>query len=794
MIIKDFTMSFENYGKIKCSAPCSMYSVLLEQKLIPDPFYGLNELELTKLSEKDCEFEAVFEVDNEILDRDYVELNFSGLDTICEIYLNGAFLDKTMNMHRIFNYNVKSLLKSGQNTLKLMFRSPLKYITEMNHRHYMPTNQDAIPGASHLRKPTCMFGWDWGPKLPDMGISGPVEIFSYDVDKIEDFEVLQYHKDGKVDLEIIVDTKHCENVDIFAEIDGKKVKLTDGKADITIDNPKLWWVRGYGEQHLYDLKITLEKDGKVIDKLNKKIGLRTVDISREKDKYGREFVFVVNGVKIFAMGGNYIPDDCIISRITDDVIKRSVDAAIFANHNCIRVWGGGYYPRDFFYEYCDECGMLVWQDFMVACSAIWLTEDMKENFMEEVICNMKRFRHHACIGLICGNNECEESIHIKGWGDNMQYATEYIELYENLLAKAALDYMPQTFYWPSSPSSGGGFDRTRAEDDGDSHYWEVWHGGVPFTEYRKHMFRFCSEYGFESFPSMKTINSFCEEKDQNAFSRVMENHQKCLSGNQKILTYLSANYLYPQKFEDLVYASQLLQGEAIKYGVEYFRKIRECCKGSIYWQSNDCWPVASWSSVDYYGRYKALHYMAKKFYAPVLMIIYREDEKVSINIINETMKKFKGKVKFNICKNDFTVLETKEFDVDVDSLISDEVYKFDMVLDNPYNTYCYADFYDENGNFIMRQTEIVVPAKHYEWEKPDVKVSIKKDSNKAEFSFTSNCFTKSVYVDFEKEDIILSDNYFDITNDKPYVITAETDLSVEELTKQLQIKTVYDIR
>ena len=258
--------------------------------------------------------------------------------------------------------------------------------------------------------------------------------------------------------------------------------------------------------------------------------------------------------------------------------------------------------------------------------------------------------------------------------------------------------------------------------------------------------------------------------------------------------YLADNYLYPSSFEKLVYTSQLLQADAIKYGVEHFRRCRPYCMGSIYWQFNDCWPVASWSSVDYFGRYKALHYMARKFYAPVLMIIFRENEKVGINVINETMKVFKGKVKLNICKNDFTVLKSKEFDVKVNPLVSDEVYKFDMVFDNSYDTYCYADFYDENGNFIMRQTEIVVPAKHYEWQKPDVKVSVKKDGKTAEFSFTSNCFTKSVYVDFKKDDIILSDNYFDITNEAPYVITAQTDLSVEELTKQLQIKTVYDIR
>ncbi|MBQ4110198.1 MAG: glycoside hydrolase family 2 protein [Clostridia bacterium] len=791
MIIKNWTMSFLNYN-LKCTAPCSMYSVLLENGLIDDPFYGINNEKLTSLSDNDCEFEAVFNAERDVLENKNKELVFYGLDTYCDIYLNGVLLDTTMNMHRTFSYDVSSLVKEGKNSLKLYFHSPTKYCKEMNHRQFLYTTEDAIPGSSHLRKPVYMSGWDWGPQLPDMGIFRDVELVLYNYDKIEDFEVLQYHEDGKVRLEISVSTKKNKNYDCYAHIDGKKIKLENGRGTVIIDNPRLWWVRGYGEQPLYDLKLTLEKDGRIIDEINKKIGLRTIDVSVDNDKYGKEFAFVVNGVKIFAMGANYIPCDNLTSRITTEKIKKVIDSAVFANYNCLRIWGGGYYPEDEFYDICDEYGILVWQDFMVACSDIWLTPDMKENFMEEAKCNIKRLRHHASLGILCGNNENEEQIYAGEWGDSFRIKAEYVELYENLLAHTAYKYAPQIFYWPSSPSAGGGFANTKSPENGDVHIWDVWAEDAPIENYRKYKYRFVSEFGFESFPSIKTIETFCGKKDMNPVSRVIDAHQKSIGGTGRMLKYLAEYYPYAYSFEDMIYASQLMQAEAIKYGVEYFRKIRECCKGALYWQINDCWPGSSWSSTDYYGRFKALHYMSKKFYAPVLSALFYKDGKIGISVINETMDTFKGKIKAGLCKNNFDVIWEKEIPVEVDSLVSKEAGCFEINPENAYDTYFYIDFYDKEGNFIMRQTELFVRPKHFEWLEPDIKVTARKDSGAVRLSFTSKNFAKGVYADFD-DDIILSDNWFDITNNKPYEITAYTDLPAETLLRQIKIKSVYDI-
>ena len=590
-----------------------------------------------------------------------------------------------------------------------------------------------------------------------------------------------------------VKKKHDSHALIYAEIDNQKVLLKNGKGLITIKNPKLWWARGYGDPFLYNLTVTLVDNGKVIDQNVKKIGLRTLSISREQDADGKEFCFILNGIKIFAMGANYIPQDSIFPRITKDTVQRLLNTAIDANFNCIRVWGGGYYPKDDFFDFCDEHGILVWQDFMSACINVWLREEFEKEFVAEAIENVKRIRHHASLALLCGNNEMEQTVRDSEVGESTLVRMDYIRLYEQLLPDIVEKNAPQTFYWPSSPSSGGGFVNPSSPSDGDIHYWDVWHGGVPFTEYRKYRFRFCSEYGFESFPSMKTIASFCPEKDRNAFSRVMESHQKCPNGNQKILSYLSSTYLYPNKFEDLVYASQLLQADAIKYGVEHFRRIRGCCMGSIYWQFNDCWPVASWSSVDYFGRCKALHYAAKKFYAPTTMSLLYEKNTVVVNISNEQREDFDGHIEVYLCRSDLSVINSQNADLHVSELKSEDVLMFHVDPEDIYSNYCYADLYNENGDFIMRQTYLFVEPKHFKWIAPDIQISASSHDGKIILSFKTNVFAKGVFVDFQEFDANLSDNFFDLTCQTPYEITLNTDHSIKDLLQNIKIKSVYDI-
>ena len=798
MIVKDWTLYYEGQEPVACQAPCTLYSVLYESGRIPDPFYGLNDQRLTALADKDCAFEAQVEADEALLSREYVELTFQGLDTICRISLNGVTLDRVKNMHRAYTYDVKELLRPGKNTLRLEFASPTRYFAERHAKHYLYTNDgDTIPGAAHLRKALYQSGWDWGPALPDMGIYRPVTLEGYDVDRIGDVAVRQHHReDGSVEVEVSVAGKRGADTVCYASMDGKRVELTGGTGRIVVENPRLWWVRGYGEQNLYDLDIEMTAGGRVIDRCRKEIGLRTLTVSTAKDPDGggSEFCFVNNGVKIFSMGANYIPQDNLLSRVTPERLDEMMVQCLDGNFNTLRVWGGGYYPDDYFFQLCDRNGILVWLDFMVACANVYMSEEFERECAAEAEGVLKRLHHHASLGLFCGNNEMEEMIANQGKGESLLVRNDYVRLYEHVLPELCERYAPQTFYWPSSPSSGGGFDEPGNFARGDTHYWEVWHGGVPFTTYRKKSFRFCSEYGFESFPSMKTIRTFCEEKDMNCFSRVMEDHQKCKGGNGKILRYLADNYLYPSSFEDLVYLSQLLQADAIKYGVEHFRRQRGYCMGSIYWQFNDCWPVASWSSVDSLGRYKALHYAAKKFYAPVAMGLFLENGRLAVNISNETMADFRGHIQLSLCRSDLTVLDQVRAEAAVEALTARDVFTYKVPESDPYETYLYVDLYDGAGNFLMRQTELLVPAKHFSWLPPHLDFQFTDAEGGVEIAVTSDVFTKGVAIDFDSFDCVLSDNFFDLTDGQPYRVTARTDRSAAQLRDHLLYKTVNGIR
>lgn len=794
MLIKDFTMSVGEFKNVPCTAPTSMYRALYKNRLIPDPFYGLNELDLTALSEENASFSASFTVDAETLSRDFVELRFYGLDTICDIYLNGKRLDSVMNMHRTYIYGVKDRLTDGKNTLRLDFTSPLPYFKKMNDKHFIFTNGDTIPGACHLRKALYMSGWDWGPTLPDMGIFRDIELCAYDCDRIEDVEIRQTHRNGSVRVSFNATTKHgCKDCKLYAEMNGERIEVTSDGAEITVSDPKLWWPRGYGEQNLYDVIFTLEKDGTVIDTVLKTIGLRTITVSTgPANDY--EFAFVVNGVKIFAMGANYIPQDSFPSRVCPENTEKLLRMACDANFNCIRVWGGGYYPEDFFYDSCDRLGLLVWQDFMSACMNVWLRKDFKREFCAEAIDNVKRLRHHASLALLCGNNENESAIYAWDVVKTELNRLDHLELYEHLLADIAEEYAPETFYWPASPSTVGGFCDTDDYDKGDTHYWEVWHGGIPFTEYRKHKFRFCSEFGFESFPSMKTVRSFCDDENMNPFSRMMENHQKCKNGNRKILTYLADDYLYPSSMEDLVYASQLLQARAIKYGVEHFRRNRGYTMGSIYWQLNDCWPVASWSSIDYFGRYKALHYFARRFYAPTLVGLFLENGECTINIANEKMSEFNGYVIAGIIKNDRTCVQKERYDVKIDALTSRDIVTLSLkAYQNSREDAFFAELYDENGVLLATTSELFCEPKHFNFLEPKITVSAKKENDTVYLELASDVYARAVEISFNSYDLHLSDNYFDLFSDTPRTVSIKTELSCEQLLDDISLMSVYNI-
>ena len=567
---------------------------------------------------------------------------------------------------------------------------------------------------------------------------------------------------------------------------------------ITIGEPQLWWPSGYGEQPLYNVKVSLCDGSTILDRREYRIGLRTMTISREKDAFGESFAHEVNGVKIFAMGADYIPEDCLLARRSPERTGRLLEDAKAANYNCIRVWGGGHYPDDWFYDLCDELGLIVWQDFMFACAVYDLSEEFEANITAELVDNIRRIRHHACLGLWCGNNEMEQFVNEGVWVNDPKERTDYLRMYEKLFPEILQRHDPDTFYWPASPSSGGGFDEPNDEDRGDTHYWEVWHGGKPFTEYRRHHFRYLSEFGFESFPPMRTIESFTRPEDRNIFSFVMEKHQRNSAGNGKILQYLSQSYLYPPTMELLVYASQLLQAQAMRYGVEHLRRNRGRCMGAVIWQLNDCWPVASWSSIDYYGRWKAVHYYARRFFAPVLLSCEEEGlmthdanpnaepreivPSIRMNVSNETRTSRNGRVRWILADPQGAVLSENEHTFSVDLLSAIWFDRIDLPQADLRSSHVSYELIlgDET---VSCGSVLFCPPKYYRFEDPHLSVYREGE----ELLITASAFAKDVEILNRAEDLVLSDNYFDMEpgTRRLRILRGEPE--------DLQIRSVYDL-
>ena len=465
------------------SVPGSVYHDLLTAGLIPDPFWRDNENEALKIMEHDFIYSRTFTVTAELLECDAVLLRCHGLDTLAVVQINGQPAGEADNMHRTWEFDVKALLREGENEIRITFFSPTKYIREAYERQPLEGTTDAMKGFPYLRKAHCMFGWDWGPRLPDTGIWRDIELIGIRNARLRDVYVLQKHEDGKVTLAI---TSHVENIregatQVSVQVtdpDGKVFRGEGAQCGLMIDEPKLWWPAGYGEQPLYDVKVTLYDGDDELDTWAGRIGLRTMTVRREKDEWGESFCHCVNGVDVFAMGADYIPEDNLLPRVNRERTRKLLEDAKTAHMNAVRVWGGGYYPEDYFYDLCDELGLMVWQDFMFACAAYDLTDDFEQNVCAEFRDNIRRLRHHASLALWCGNNEIESFVPYGFWHSEKKLVSDYIKLYEYILPKIMKEEDPQAFYWPSSPSSGGSFDEPQDETRGDCHYWDVWHGAL----------------------------------------------------------------------------------------------------------------------------------------------------------------------------------------------------------------------------------------------------------------------------------------------------------------------------
>lgn len=793
--------------------PGTVLSGLLAAGKIKDPFYRTNEDATRALFWKDYVFTRTFDVDEELLAQQHIVLVCEGLDTLAEISINGTFLAKTDNMHRTWKFQAKKLLHPGKNEIQIVFRSVLRFIEDYPYEAHKKINYipcGSMKGNQLLRKAHSMFGWDWGPQTIDAGIFRDIYLQGYSHARIEDIRIHQQHaKNVSVQTSITLSEsvpgqKLCVELSEDGADKPLQTKLcktnADGVAavDFVIENPKLWWPNDYGDQPLYIVRTTLlDEDGTSLESITRRIGLRTLTISQEKDEWGNEFAFCVNGVKIFTRGGNYIPDDCLYTRITEKKLDYILESCRRAHFNCVRVWGGGYYPSDAFYDLCDEKGLIVWQDLMYACNVYDVTDAFAENCRQETYDNVRRLRHHASLGLWCGNNEIESAW--DHWGDFQKETpylrADYIRLFEEVLPKAVQEADGETFYWHSSPSSGGCFDNPDDANRGDTHYWDVWHGQKPFTDYRKYFFRFCSEFGFQSFPCAKTVNSFTLEDDRNIFSRVMESHQKNDAANGKMLYYLSENLRYPKDLTHLLYASQVLQGMAIKYGVDHWRRNRGRCMGTLYWQINDDWPAPSWSSIDYFGRWKALHYMAQKFYAPHAVSMTLEDHRCHVYFSNESFETTEYSLTLSIRDLSGNVLETYEtkgnspafsaIETAVVDICSWEDQKDDVFLEAVIHT---------KDQKVLKDVETLVPYKYLNLKNSVISTEAEETNDAFILHISSDCFAPFVALDFDDADVIFSDNFFHLTDKTVQdIIVKKEDIlqghfeNAEDFRKRLQI-------
>lgn len=804
----------------KGSVPGTVLTDMMDGGLIEDPYWRTNEYETRELSRSDYRYEREFEVPESFFREDEQCLVFEGLDTIADIYLNDELLLAVNDMHRTWRIDVKGKLKAV-NRLAVAFHSPTAFIEKADREgdiFYASTG--CMKGNGALRKAHYMFGWDWGPQLPDAGIFRSVYLSGFSIARLDDVRIRQEHGAGGVKLSVESSVRKLSESDTAGSgMLACKITAPDGTVltvekevginetiEALIEAPQLWWPNGYGAQPLYTVRVELRRSDSVLDVWERTIGLRTVTVCTDADEWGNQFAFVVNGQKIFAMGANYIPEDNLLGHLSEERSERLIRDCARANFNCIRIWGGGYYPEDYVYDACDRYGILVWQDLMFACNVYDLNDEFEANILAETADNVKRIRHHACLGLWCGNNEMEW-----GWrdwgrleGHRPKYKADYTKIFEMLLPRLVKQVDDQTYYWLSSPSSGGSFDDPNDFNRGDNHYWEVWHSNKPFTEYRDFYFRFCSEFGFQSFPGKKTLDSFSLPEDQNIFSEVMESHQKNGLANTKIFSYISGYYKYPKDMESIAYISQILQLKAIQYGVEHWRRNWGRCMGSIYWQLNDCWPVASWASIDYYGRWKALHYGAKRFYARFMATACEKEElstEIDYYIHNESFEERKAVLRVRLIDRDFHTLYETETEITAAAFEVKNVLPMDFapfLAEAGMKKRAVAEYsLIEDGCIVSRGTTLFVKPKYFDFKTPEYRVSVTEKADGFCIHAEADTYVSYAELSLDEYDVVLEDNFFDITSEEGVDITVDkkefpNQVTAEEVAAALHIRSVAD--
>ncbi len=786
--------------KHKATIPGTIHTDLFQNQLIPDPFFGNNEKQLQWIENENWEYETHFTISESELKNQNIDLEFEGLDTYTTVYLNGKVVLEADNMFRKWSFSSKSHLKIGTNYLKVVFHSAVQKGKEESKKlsYTLPEKERVF-----VRKAQYQFGWDWGPRFVTAGIWKNVQLKFWNSAKIENIKYCQIKlNDSLAELEFIIDVNVKNNGnyvlliynDVTGRIDELFVNLKKGITSIKniykIDSPKFWWCNGLGKPNLYPFSIELFQKGKSLDKNKLNIGLRTIELIQENDQVGKSFYFKLNGKPLFMKGANVVPPDSFLPRVSDSTYFSLVENAKKANMNMLRVWGGGVYFDDAFYEACDANGILVWQDFMFACSMYPGDEKFGQNVKQEVIDNVNRLQNHPSIAIWCGNNENDEGWHNWGWqkqfnyskSDSTQIWSDYKKVFHEMIPQTldSLLSKEKNIYWSSSPSIGWG--RKESLLQGDSHYWGVWWGKEPFEIYEKKVGRFMSEYGFQGMPNLENLQKVMNQEDFNFTSEAFKNHQKHPTGYETINEYMERDYVVPKDFEDYAYVSQLLQARGMKTAIEAHRRAKPYCMGTLYWQFNDCWPVTSWSSLDYYGNWKAIHYQAKRSFENLLFSIEEGNDSYKIYIVNDDLTQYSGElvidlIDFNGIKlwNEKIIFIASENS----SKMHFEISKKDFLAFNLKQAVLSVSFppleqiYSRHYFFKPKDLQLA---------KPNIQI---KNIDEVTIEISSDVLAKDVFLSSENE-VFFEDNYFDLLPNEKRII------KLSKAAKEIKVKTLFD--
>ena len=817
---------FTENGKedwLPAQVPGCVHTDLLANNKIEDPFFRLNELSLQWIDKLDWAYKTSIKVEKSLLNHDRVALDFKGLDTYADLFVNGEKVTATDNMFREYLVDVKPFLKEGENELKIVLRSPIKeglkkydaneFVIPVSGNDLAEIGQveEGKMVSVYSRKAGYHFGWDWGPRLVTSGIWRPVYLKAWNDAHINNLQIVQHEVEketAKFTAIVEIEAEKDALAGVQVENNGQvlamatvNVKKGTGSysLDFEIANPKLWWTNGLGKQPLYEIKAKLSIGGRTTE-ISDRIGIRTLKLVRGKDEKGTSFYFELNGVPVFMKGANYIPNDAFPSRVTDQMYKNVVNTAKTSNMNMLRVWGGGIYESDLFYDLCDESGILVWQDFMFACAMFPGDEAFLNNVKEEAAYNVKRLRNHPSIAMWCGNNEILSAWFGWGWKDKEDAKSKensakiwkaYEDIFHKILPEAVQNYDPDRSYWSSSPSSGTGIPADLA--NGDEHYWGVWWGKEPFKNYATHIARFMSEYGFQSFPEMKSVKQYALPEDYDIVSEVMNSHQRSSIGNKTIEYYMLKDYKKPKDFESFLYVNHVLQAEGIKFAVEGHRRAMPYCMGSLYWQINDCWPVASWSSTDYYQRWKALQYFVKKGFEPVLVSPYVEGDLLKVGIVNDQLRKINGQLKLRMLDFNGKVVWEKSVPVNITENSSAsffDVNRKDFLSDKNSKNQLLLTELVENSKVIAKNVYYFRPVKELNLPKPTVQHKMQKVEDGYQITLQSDKLAKNLFMTLGDEEGFFSDNYFDLLPGEKVQVHLKTSVSEEKLKELFKIQTL----